>query len=493
MRKILTCIVCVIGLLLIAFLFLKTREYQKVYVKQLSSKEHPFRLLYSLCLYLLLETKLYNVLERKKEEQELLKQLHIGEDACEVQLLYWCKKLSVLITVFVGSILLILALEFGGSGAKSLLNKGYLERADVGQGNRQIVISVDIEGKDAEEVQVEVPEQTYTDKELQKKMEEAKKYVTKNYLGNNKNEQEICSSLYLMNQIANSSISVTWTSWNDRVIGEDGSLHNGLLQKTELCELTATLMYGDRAEELNFSVMVNPADDLTQEEWRDVLNTTIEEVVQNNLSHKKIELPQAINGKMVTYAEAKKKSQSGILFLFTIGIAVLLWISFSQELKRSIEKREQQMLVDYPELINKFTLLLSAGMTVNMAWGKIATEYRKKVEEGRKKKRFAYEEWELTWIEMSNGVSELAALEHFGQRTKLMPYLKFSTLLAQNLRKGSKGLLALLEYEAMDAFENRKQMTKRLAEEAGTKLLAPMMIMLILVMVIIMTPAFQSL
>lgn len=493
MRKILTCIVCVIGLLLIAVLFLKTRAYQKVYVKQLPSKEHPFRLLYSLCLYLLLETKLYNVLERKKEEQELLKQLHIGEDACEVQLLYWCKKLSVLIMVFVGSILLILALEFGGSGAKSLLNKGYLERADVGQGNRQIVISVDTEGKDAEEVQVEVPEQTYTDKELQKKMEEAKKYVTKNYLGNNKNEQEICSPLYLMNQIPNSSISVTWTSWNDRVIGEDGSLHNGLIQKTEICELTATLMYGDRAEELNFSVMVNPADDMTQEEWRDVLNTTIEEVVQNNLSRKKIELPKAINGKMVTYAEAKKKSQSGILFLFTIGIAVLLWISFSQELKRSIEKREQQMLVDYPELINKFTLLLSAGMTVNMAWGKIAMEYRKKVEEGRKKKRFAYEEWELTWIEMSNGVSELAALEHFGQRTKLMPYLKFSTLLAQNLRKGSKGLLALLEYEAMDAFENRKQMTKRLAEEAGTKLLAPMMIMLILVMVIIMTPAFQSL
>lgn len=88
---------------------------------------------------------------------------------------------------------------------------------------------------------------------------------------------------------------------------------------------------------------------------------------------------------MVTYAEAKKKSQSGIVFLFTIGIAVLLWISFSQELKRSIEKREQQMLVDYPELINKFTLLLSAGMTVNMAWGKIATEYRKKWRRGERK------------------------------------------------------------------------------------------------------------
>lgn len=93
---------------------------------------------------------------------------------------------------------------------------------------------------------------------------------------------------------------------------------------------------------------------------------------------------------------------------------------------------------------------------------------------------------------MENGVTEAVALEKFGQRIGLMPYLKFSTLLAQNGRKGAKGLVPLLEYEAMDAFENRKQQTKRLAEEAGTKLLVPMMIMLLLVMVIIMVPAMMS-
>ena len=94
---------------------------------------------------------------------------------------------------------------------------------------------------------------------------------------------------------------------------------------------------------------------------------------------------------------------------------------------------------------------------------------------------------------MSNGMTNMMALEHFGQRAKLIPYLKFSTLLSQNLRKGTKGLLDILEHEALDAFESRKQATKQLAEEAGTKLLAPMMIMLVLVMVIIMAPAMMSL
>ena len=84
-------------------------------------------------------------------------------------------------------------------------------------------------------------------------------------------------------------------------------------------------------------------------------------------------------------------------------------------------------------------------------------------------------------------------MEHFGKRIQLLPYLKFSSLLSQNLMKGSKGLLELLEYEALDAFEERKQMTKRLAEEASTKLLAPMMAMLGLVMVIIMVPAMMAL
>ena len=65
-------------------------------------------------------------------------------------------------------------------------------------------------------------------------------------------------------------------------------------------------------------------------------------------------------------------------------------------------------------------------------------------------------------------------------------------MLAQNLRKGSGGLTELLTREAEDAFEDRKNLAKKLGEEAGTKLMIPLFLMLIVVFAIVIIPAFLS-
>jgi flagellar motor component MotA len=62
----------------------------------------------------------------------------------------------------------------------------------------------------------------------------------------------------------------------------------------------------------------------------------------------------------------------------------------------------------------------------------------------------------------------------------------------QNLKKGSRELVNLLELEAIDAFEERKNQAKKYGEEAGTKMLFPMVGMLVVVMGIIMFPALIS-
>ena len=43
--------------------------------------------------------------------------------------------------------------------------------------------------------------------------------------------------------------------------------------------------------------------------------------------------------------------------------------------------------------------------------------------------------------------------------------MKFGALLAQNLKKGTKGMTDLLRNESDQAFENRKSRAKRLGEE----------------------------
>ena len=98
----------------------------------------------------------------------------------------------------------------------------------------------------------------------------------------------------------------------------------------------------------------------------------------------------------------------------------------------------------------------------------------------------------LTMYEMESGISESESYERFGRRCNIQEYMKLGALLSQNLRKGTKGLSQILKIEAIQAFEERKARAKRLGEEAGTKLLLPMFLMLSVVLIIVIVPAFLS-
>lgn len=90
------------------------------------------------------------------------------------------------------------------------------------------------------------------------------------------------------------------------------------------------------------------------------------------------------------------------------------------------------------------------------------------------------------------GIPEGAAYENFGKRTGVREYIRLSTFLMQNLKKGSSQLLQQLREEARVAEEMRMQNARKLSEEASTKLLLPMVMLLVIVMVIIMVPAFSN-
>ena len=97
-----------------------------------------------------------------------------------------------------------------------------------------------------------------------------------------------------------------------------------------------------------------------------------------------------------------------------------------------------------------------------------------------------------TYYQLINGTPEGTAYREFGKRCRLQPYLKLSSLLEQNRKAGTKNLRAILQTEMADAFEMRKNLARRLGEEAGTKLLLPLFLMLGIEMVMIMVPAMMT-
>ncbi|MBQ6094587.1 MAG: type II secretion system F family protein [Lachnospiraceae bacterium] len=164
------------------------------------------------------------------------------------------------------------------------------------------------------------------------------------------------------------------------------------------------------------------------------------------------------------------------LFLLTLAASIGTFFLTDKDLGDQMKKRKDLLMMGYPNFVHSLALYLIAGMTIRGAFSELG-----------KTNDLALR----TVREIGAGQSEVTAYERFGKRAGVREYVKLSTLLCQNLKKGNSTLLARLEEEAMLSAESRIQSGKRLGEEAGTKLLIPMVMMLAIVMLIIMVPAFS--
>lgn len=201
-------------------------------------------------------------------------------------------------------------------------------------------------------------------------------------------------------------------------------------------------------------------------------------------------LPDEVNGTRIQWSYPIDHSGT-ILLSLSILAALLLIVSREREKEKQRQKRRDQMFLDYPNLVTKLCLLMQAGMTMRRAFSKTALDYRK-YQQTRDVPRCAYEEMLITYYEMESGVLESQAYENFGRRCDHPQYRTLATLLSQNLKKGSRGLLEILERESLSAFEDRKRQAKIIGEAAATKLLIPMVLMLLVVLIILMVPACMS-
>ena len=225
-------------------------------------------------------------------------------------------------------------------------------------------------------------------------------------------------------------------------------------------------------------------EDRRQEELKEM----IEQYNQSRQDPDYYYLPPEWNGRTLEWS--RQEDRSGALLA-----SLSLFAAFAVMMKKTREKQEQeikraeQLLMDYPGMVMKFALLIQAGMTVRKAFRKMAADYRRRTPDAG---RYAYEAMAAACYEMDSGISETEAYRRFGERCGQMKYKTFSTLLIQNLQKGTRRMADILEKEALEAWDERKRKARILGEAAATKLLVPMVLMLAVVMAVIMIPAFLS-
>lgn len=364
-----------------------------------------------------------------------------------------------------------------------------LQRNPHGQGDSSAQLRASI-GENEEEFSVTVSEQEYTEEELDAVFQEASEDLEKLILGENESLDEVRDDLELISEIPETGISVSWEIDNYEVMDLQGNLiSENLTDDGTLVKLSASLLYGERQAVHEFYAKVYPTMISRAERQMSDLKEEIARADEETTSEDHLVLPDQINGERVEWSYTADTRAFAILILGA-GTAAMICVSKDQSGKEEEKRRIRQMKTDYPQIINKFNLYIGAGMTIRRAWSCIADDYEKKRE--RYGKRVAYEEMIYTLHEIQGGAPEGECYEKYGNRCGISRYRKFGTMLSQNLRKGSRGITDLLEREAEEAFEDRKNMAKKLGEEAGTKLMIPMFIMLAVVFVIVTVPAFFS-
>lgn len=102
-------------------------------------------------------------------------------------------------------------------------------------------------------------------------------------------------------------------------------------------------------------------------------------------------------------------------------------------------------------------------MTVRMAWEKIVVDYRVRQKSGSKK-RYAYEFMSEGLNMLKSGKPQIYVYEEFGMKCGIKEYMKFSSLIVQNIKKGTKELALLLTLEQRMHLKNAKTWLKNMVK-----------------------------
>jgi len=394
----------------------------------------------------------------------------------------------VALTGFLGLIICI-----SESKDQRLIQDGKLLRNEAGDGSESQKLQLNADGiLQNYDYMLEVEAQRLQGEALDQLFANAAKEAEEQFIGENLSLDCIDHAVLLPKNLQNGQIRARWRFDPENIIDTEGELWvEETCEEGILVMVSLTMTYFEEVREHSFGCFVYPKKLSQSERLLADLQSYFEEEQELSKNQHFLRLPLRIGNVRLHWSQ---KIENTYQFILTLGIvaAVVVYLQEGVKEQRKEQERKEQLLRQYPDMVSKMSLLLGAGMTLSGAWERIVLNYQHKLEHHQAQFEEVYEQMLLAYREMQDGVGELRVYEQFGERCGTPQYRKLSMLIIQNLRKGSAGLRQSLEKEVADAFSLRKNLAKRAGEEAGTKILLPMMFMLCIVMVIILVPAFLT-
>lgn len=168
-----------------------------------------------------------------------------------------------------------------------------------------------------------------------------------------------------------------------------------------------------------------------------------------------------------------------------IAIAVLvIMLQLYQGTIQKVKKRRQQIVLELPIILTKMTLLIEAGETIAQAFIKCMKEHTHSSHP-------LHYEWQLAIAMLQNGDSFPVVIEKFSKRCSAQPVSVLSTYILLNYARGGSYFVTSIQDLMNELWNQRKTIARKKGEEASSKLVFPTIFILLLLMILIVTPAIR--
>ena len=429
-----------------------------------------------------------------------IKRLKPGENAHMSSIEFFDRRICLAAAVVAAGGLLAFAGELKALNTHELLAGNMIERNGFLGEKKRVRLKIREEGSDYDQkLEVTVSEKKYTYEQLMQMSQELGERLTGIVISDNESLDHVVHDMDFPSSVPGYPFRISFLTSDPLLLDSKGRIKSERFKKLgeerDIYDgiptgIHTSLTYEDFVYELDFAARLYPDDADRELTLSGYAKELIQEADESTRESDYVVLPDNVGGKNVLYEEAAG-SESLILLVLMAVAAVLIYFREESRLRKDIKEREKELLRDYPRMVNKFLLFYSAGLTTRGIFAKLCREYRISLDGGGSR-QYLYEEMLICEGLMNEGMGELSAYEGFASACGLHKYRHFISLVEQAVGKGRNDLLIQLETEAMDAFTERKNRAKELGEEAGTKLLFPMLMMLFTVLIIVMVPAFLS-
>ena len=200
-----------------------------------------------------------------------------------------------------------------------------------------------------------------------------------------------------------------------------------------------------------------------------------------------VTIPKTILGQSMRMKTENTSTVRCFLLLIAGMLPVFGYYTYFEQQEKQQKLRLKQAAGAYTEFVTKLTLTLVAGVSVRQAIGRLAREYAKTYG----KDYVLAQELKVARQELENGRPEQEVYEALGNRIGLVPYQRMTALLCQSVSRGVQDIRSLLLAEVKEVTAQERADIRIRGEQAGSKLLFPMMGFLVLIFAVLLVPAFQ--